>query len=92
MRRVVNNSTNINLEVDVIMCLTLKYRCIKKVLWDNCMGQYVTAFAVGDVVNIKITSGDTGIAASPYYDGISDFVPLDHFEVVPYGVTKEDNS
>jgi hypothetical protein len=59
-------------------------RCIKRVLWDNCMGQYVTAFDKGDVVVVAIYDNPThpvcGTASSPYWRGISDFVPLNHFE------------
>lgn len=56
--------------------------CIKKVIWDNCMGNYVTAFDVGDVAIVSIHDGDpdTATATSPIYDDVDDFVPLTHFK------------
>lgn len=61
----------------------MKMRCIKKVVWEN-HGQAVIAFFPGDVVDVtpSVYEPVSGIAASPYFKGVSDFVPLASFEPI----------
>lgn len=65
-----------------------KMKCTKRVLWDNCVGDLVVAFRPGDVVDVEpcpnYADGQYGTATSPYYEDISDFVPLDHFVEMPH--------
>jgi len=53
--------------------------CIKPVLWDNCLGQYVEAFSIEQEIEITKHSDGSWSAESLNYPGITDFVPKSHF-------------